>query len=381
MRVFNRKTGILLSGGVLFAALLAGCGSGNGGNTAGNASTGTSPQQSSTPQSSTGATVNLTGAGSTFDNPLFSAMFPDYERAHPNVKINYQSIGSGGGIQALTNKEVDFGASDAPLKPDQEQAVGGADAVVHIPVTIGPAAIFYNLPGVDKLQLDGTTLTKIFAGKITKWNDPAIAADNPGVKLPSNNIVVAHRSDGSGTTSIITHYFAAVDPQDWPESNASTSPDWHNVGVGAKGTEGVASTVRSTKYSIGYGELSYAKQSNMPVVWVKNKAGKFVEPTVEAASAAAAQFQLPADGKIYIVNADGADSYPITGFSWVIVYTKQTDATKGKELVNLLKWMITDGQSKAASLYYAPLPDSVQQFGLHQLQKITGPDGQPLLQQ
>jgi phosphate transport system substrate-binding protein len=256
----------------------------------------------------------LLGAGSTFDNPLFSKMFSEYNKA-TGVKVNYQSIGSGGGILQLTNKTVDFGASDAPLNPTQDSAAGAP--VLHIPITAGAVVLSYNLPDVkDTLQLTPSVIADIFLGKITKWDDAQISAINPGVKLPSLPILVAHRSDGSGTTNIFTTYLTKVSDEWNTKVGKGNSVNWP-AGLGGKGNEGVAGTVKQTQGAIGYIELAYAIQNKMPYAKVQNKAGNFIVPNI-ASVTAAADIDIPADSKVSLTNTEAAQGYPIAGFSWIV---------------------------------------------------------------
>ncbi len=315
------------------------------------------------------AMVNVTGAGSTFDYPAFTKWFEAYGKVDPGVQFNYQSIGSGGGIKNLLNQTVDFGASDAPMKDEAMATAPGK--ILHIPVVIGGEAITYNLPGSPKLKLDGDTLANIYLGNITKWNDPKIAALNPGVSLPDLPIVVVHRSDGSGTTFIFTDYLSSVSPIWADTSGKGTSVKWPAaVGIGAKGNEGVAGQVKQTPGAIGYVELAYAKQNQMTYATLKNAAGNFVDPTLDTVSAAMATAQIPDDFRFSIVNAPGDQAYPIAGASWVLVYQKQKGADHGTKLVAFLKWAVTDGQKITSTLDYAPLPDSVVQRELKLLGTI-----------
>ena len=304
----------------------------------------------------------LQGAGSTFDFPLFSKVFDAYQK-QSGVKVNYQSVGSGAGIQQLTKKTIDFGASDAPLNAEQQKAAEAAGGpVLHLPITLGAVAVGYNLP-IKNLKLDGPTLADIYLGTVTKWNDPRIASLNPGVKLPNTAIAVVHRSDGSGTTFIFTAYLSAVSPQWKSKVGNSIAVSWP-VGIGGKGSEGVSGQVNNVAGGIGYFELSYAKQNSINTALIKNEAGKFLAPSVSGATAAAASAanHMPADLKAVFVNAPGAASYPISGFSWIVVYKNQPNAAKGKELVKLLTYVVTTGQSFSQALYYAPLPDTVRKL-------------------
>ena len=351
----------------LFSAGLVSCG--GGGSTSGSDST----------ASASGDDNTIIGAGSSFDNPLFSKQFSEYNKSN-GLKINYQSVGSGAGIAQLTAKTVDFGASDAPMNGKQDSAVSGP--VVHIPITAGAVAIAYNLPDVkDTLQFTPGVLADIFLGKITKWNDPQIAAVNKGVKLPSTPIVVAHRSDGSGTTSIFTTYLSKVSDEWNTKVGKGSSINWP-TGLGGKGSEGVGGLVKQTPGAIGYIELAYAVQNNMPYARVQNKAGKYISPSIPAVSAAA-NIQIPADTKVSLTNTDAADGYPISGFSWVLLYKEQKygdrSADRAAKLVKLISWMIHDGQQYSSALTYAPLSSAAVNAGDAVLKTVTY-DGKPILQ-
>jgi len=330
--------------------------------------------------SKSGDDNTLLGAGSSFDNPLFSKMFAEYAKTAGNPQVNYQSIGSGGGIKALTDKTVDFGASDAPLSDDQAKAMG-ADAV-HIPVTAGAVVLSYNLPEVkDTLMLTPDVLANIFLGNIKKWNDPKIAAINKGVKLPSTDIVVAHRTDGSGTTNIFTTYLTKVS-KDWETKvGKGSSVNWV-AGMGGKGNEGVAGLIKQTPGAIGYIELAYAVQNGMAYAKMQNKAGNYITPSI-ASVTAAANIDIPADGKVSLTNTEAADGYPISGFSWVIIYKEQKynnrSADRAKKMLTLIQWMIHDGQQFGAPLNYAPLSAKAVSVGDAQLKSVTY-DGKPVLQ-
>lgn len=332
------------------------------------------------PAGAQGSQITLNGAGSSFDNPLFSKAFSEYTKQNPNVRVNYQSVGSGAGIKQLTEKTVDFGASDAPMTDEQLQAVGGPDAVVHIPVTLGAVAIAYNLPGVKEgLKLNGDVLSAIYLGNITKWNDEKIKALNPDVELPDTDIAVVHRSDGSGTSDIFTTYLAAVS-SDWKSKVGSgLAVEWP-VGIGAKGSEGVAGQVKQVEGAIGYFELAYATQNKLTVAAIADSTGAAVMPSPASASAcaAAAAGNLPADLRVRIAGCEGAGAYPISGFSWIILYTNQTDATRGAALVEAIDWLLHDGQQFSTDLSYAPLPAAVVSQATAKLQTVTA-NGQPLL--
>jgi len=310
----------------------------------------------------TGAQAQLliNGAGATFPYPIYSKWFDEYAKVDPSVRFNYQSIGSGGGQKQITAQTVDFGASDGPMSDENLAKAPGK--ILHIPTVAGADVITYNLPGNPKLKLDGEAIANIYLGNITKWNDPKIAALNPGVELPDLPMVVVHRSDGSGTTFIFTDYLSSVSPV-WADSvGKGTSVKWPaSIGVGAKGNEGVAGQVKQLSGAIGYVELIYAKQNQMPYADVKNAAGNFIAPTIESVTAALATAKIPEDFRFSMVNPPGDTAYPIAGATWLLVYEKQKDASKGKKLVEFLNWAVTKGEGMAASLDYASLPDNVQQ--------------------
>lgn len=319
-----------------------------GANNAATASSTTSSSQS----------IDLTGAGATFPYPIYSKWFSDYAKL-TGVKINYQSIGSGGGIRQLSEETVDFGASDSPMS-DEEMAKAKGGPIIHFPTVLGADVITYNLPGVSApLKITPDVIAAVFMGRIKKWNDSRLASLNPGVSLPSQDILVVHRSDGSGTTYIFTDYLSTAVPA-WKTSVGKGKEVKWPVGLGAKGNEGVAGQVKQTPGSVGYVELAYATQNNLPIAAVRNKAGQFVAASVPAVTAAAAgaATALPAntDYRISIVDAPGADSYPISSFTWILVYQHQRDAVKGKKLVDFLNWALTDGEKEAVTLDYAPLP-------------------------
>jgi phosphate transport system substrate-binding protein len=303
--------------------------------------------------------VDLTGAGATFPYPIYSKWFADYAQ-NTGVKINYQSIGSGGGIRQLSEQTVDFGASDGPMS-DQELAAAKGGPVLHFPTVMGAVVITYNVPGVVRsLNLSGDVIADIFAGKITKWNDARIVAQNRGVALPNSDILVVHRSDGSGTTYIFSDYLSAVSPT-WSSSLGKGKEIKWPVGLGGKGNEGVAGQVKQTPGSIGYVELAYAKQNALPHANVRNAAGRFVTPSIGSVTAAAASMKLPknTDYRVSIANAPGKDSYPISSMTWLLVYQNQTDKVKGTKLVDFLRWAYKNGEKSAASLDYAPLPSTM----------------------
>jgi len=296
----------------------------------------------------------LTGAGATFPYPLYSKMFDEYNKVC-GVKVNYQSIGSGGGIQQLKEQTVDFGASDGIMDEKQRsEAKGGA--VLHIPTVAGAEAIVFNLPGIKRSQLKLTpeVLADIYLKKISKWNDKRIQALNPNVKLPDLTIAVVHRSDGSGTTFIFTHYLSQVSPEWKDKVGFATSVNWPGD-VGGKGNEGVANSVKQIPGAIGYVELAYAKQNNMDWAQLQNKAKKYVDPSLEGAAAAADIATLPDNMEVMITDSSNASAYPISGFTWLLVYENQTDAAKGDAVAQLTWWMLHEGQQYALPLEYAPL--------------------------
>ncbi len=307
------------------------------------------------------AATTLTGAGSSFDYPFFSKAFYIYNQKNPDVNVNYQSIGSGGGIQQFTAKNVDFGATDVPMNPDELARAG--QPVLQIPVALGGAAIAYNLPGVTAtVKLTRQVLADIYLGKVQKWNDPAIAKLNAGVSLPDMPIVVVHRSDGSGTSYIFTDFLSHVSA-DWKSKvGTGKSVSWPAPSsVGAKGNEGVAGQIKSQPGAIGYVELAYVIENHMSAAMLQNKAGKWVSCTPEAVAAAAASKPEVSATNFSIVDASGAGSYPIAGYSWVVVYKKPADAARGKVLHDVLSWLVgPQGQSNAKSVDYVPLPGNVQ---------------------
>ena len=310
---------------------------------------------------STSGSVDLTGAGATFPYPLYSKWFADYA-SQTGVKINYQSIGSGGGIRQLSEQTVDFGASDSPMS-DQELAAAKGGAVLHFPTVLGAVVITYNVPGLTApINLTASAIADIFAGRITKWSDTRISSLNRGANLPSTDILVVHRSDGSGTTYIFTDYLSKAVPS-WNSSVGKGKEVKWPVGLGAKGNEGVAGQVKQTPGAIGYVELAYAKQNKLPFASITNKAGKPILASVQAVTAAAASVAstLPAntDYRISVTDAPGADAYPISSFTWILVYQNQKDATKSKKLVDFLNWALTTGESEASALDYAPLPSDM----------------------
>ncbi len=315
-------------------------------------------------------TQQINGAGASFPYPIYAKWFSEYNKLNPKVQINYQSIGSGGGIRQLTAQTVFFGATDGPMTKDQILATPGH--VLHFPTVLGAVVPVYNVDGVkSELKFSGTVLADIFLGKITKWNDPAIARLNAGVNLPGLDITVVHRSDGSGTTYIFADYLGKVSPEWKKRVGVSTAVNWP-VGLGGKGNEGVAGLVKQAPGAIGYVELIYALQNKIAYGSVQNSAGKFVGASVEAvtAAAAAATAAMPADFRVSITNAPGDAVYPISSFTWLLFYENPKDKAAAKAMVEFMKWALTDGQKLAAGLGYAPLPDSVVTLEMEALKKI-----------
>jgi phosphate transport system substrate-binding protein len=308
--------------------------------------------------------TTLNGAGATFPNPMYSKWFSDYHKLHPDIQINYQSIGSGGGIRQVTEGTVDFGASDMPMTDGQltEAQTKLKTKILNIPTVLGAAVPAYNIPGVKgEVKFTPEALAGIFLGRITKWNDKAITSANPGVNFPDKDIVVVYRTEGSGTTFIWTDYLSKVSP-DWKSQvGVNASVKWP-VGMGGKGSEGVAGSIRQLQGSIGYVELIYAVQNNIAYGSVKNSAGYFVKASLESVTAAAASAaKMPADFRVSITDAPGKDAYPISSFTWLLIPEQSKDAAKGKILADFLNWMVTDGQKMTTALSYSPLPDNVAQ--------------------
>lgn len=301
---------------------------------------------------------NINGAGATFPYPIYSKWFSEYSKAHPNIKINYQPIGSGGGIRQVTEGTVDFGASDVTMT--DEQLAGAKVKVIALPTVLGAVVPVYNVPGVNKdLNFSGDVIADIYLGKISKWSDPRIAKDNPGVSFPDKPILPVYRSEGSGTSFIFTDYLSKASADFKSKVGAGAAVKWP-VGIGQKGNEGVSGMVRQSPYSFGYVELIYAEQNKMAFGSVKNQAGKFVKASTSGvtAAAAAAAKTMPADYRVSITNAAGPDSYPISSFTWLLIPT-HGDATKTKVLTDFMNWMLDQGETEAASLSYAPLPKPV----------------------
>lgn len=313
------------------------------------------------------AQMTMNGAGATFPYPIYSKWFDEYAKVDPSVRFNYQSIGSGGGQKQITSQTVDFGASDGPMSDENLAKAPGK--ILHIPTVAGADVVAYNLPGNPSLKVDADAVAGIFLGQITKWNDPKLTALNPGANLPNQEIVVVHRSDGSGTTFIFTDYLSKVSPE-WKEKvGTNTSVNWP-TGLGGKGNEGVAGQIKQTPGALGYVELIYALQNKMDYANVKNSAGNFVKPSAASITAAIATAQIPDDFRFSMTDAPGSNSYPICGATWLLVYEQQKDATKGRKLVEFLKWALTKGEDMAKDLDYAPLPAELRDRVLKRIEQI-----------
>src|ERR1039457_6082704 len=320
-----------------------------------------------TAQTGAQAQLLINGAGATFPYPIYSKWFDEYAKVDPSVRFNYQSIGSGGGQKQITARTVDFGASDGPMSDENLAKAPGK--LLHIPTVAGAAVIAYNLPGDPKLKLNSDVIVNLFLGNITRWNDPKIAALNPGVDLPDLPVIVVHRSDGSGTSYIFTDYLSNISPV-WADTvGKGTSVKWP-TGLGGKGNEGVAGQVKQLSGAVGYVELIYAKQNKMPYADVKNAAGNFITPALDSVTGALATAKIPDDFRFSMVNAPGDKAYPISGATWLLVYEQQKDAAKGKKVVEFLNWSLTKREGMAASLAYASLPESVQQRVFERIKTI-----------
>ena len=321
--------------------------------------------------------MTLQGAGATFPNPIYQKWLSEYGKIHPNVRIDYQSIGSGGGIKQIQAQTVDFGASDAPMTDDELK--GAPSPLVHIPTVLGAVVVTYNVPSVTQaLRLSPEVIANIFLGKIKKWNDPSIKQDNGSVNLPASDITVVHRAEASGTSFVFTDYLSKVSPEWKQKVGADKAPKWP-VGQGGKGNEGVTGQVKQQPNTIGYVELAYAVQNKLPVALIKNASGKFIEASVEAvtAAAAAALQQTPEDLRVSITNAPGDNTYPISSYTYILVYKEQKDADKGKALVDFLWWGIHGGEQFAKDLQYAPLPEGIVSRTEAKINSITS-GGKPL---
>jgi phosphate transport system substrate-binding protein len=356
----SRTVGRSVLGGAALAAVLFAAACGGGQQPAGEGRAAGAP----------GGTIQINGAGATFPYPIYSKWFDEYAKLHSDIRINYQSIGSGGGIRQVSNQTVFFGATDGPMTDEQLAAAPGK--ILHFPTVLGADVPVYNLPGVTDIKFTGPLLADIFLGKVTKWNDPAIAKVNPGVSLPASEITVVHRSDGSGTTYIWVDYLSKVSPEWKDKVGVATSVNWP-AGVGGKGNEGVAGLVRQTPGSIGYVELVYALQNRIPFGAVQNASGEFVKATTESvtAAAAAAAAQMPADFRVSITNAAGPGAYPISSFTWLLLFQDPKDKTQGRAMSDFMKWALTDGQRFASELGYAPLPAEVVKQELAALETVN----------
>lgn len=324
-----------------------------------------------------GSTINLQGAGATFPNPLYQKWLSEYGKLHPNVRIDYQSIGSGGGIKQIKEQTVDFGASDSPMKDDDLKSAPGE--ILHVPTVLGAVVLTYNLQAVDKpLRFSPDVIADIFLGKIKKWDDARIKADNPDASLPTLDITVVHRSDGSGTSAVFSDYLSKVSAE-WKEKvGAGTSPKWP-VGLGGKGNEGVTGQVKQTPNTLGYVELAYAIQNKLPVALIKNRAGDYVEASFDAVTAAARESlpTTPDDLRVSITDAAGKGTYPISSYTYMLVYKDQKDQAKGKALVDFLWWGIHDGEQFAKDLNYSPLPGEIVKRAEGKINSISS-GGKPL---
>jgi phosphate transport system substrate-binding protein len=340
---------------------------------------GPAPKPSSLSFGTGGHTPTLTGAGSTFDGPFFAVAFATYHQQHPGVAIGYAVVGSGAGIAAFSAKQVDFGASDVPMNATEQAAAKGG-SVTQVPVALGGEGVVYHLdlPGGARLHLTGPVLARIFLSQITRWNAPAITALNPGIDLPDAAITVVHRSDSSGTSYIFSNYLSSVSPTWAAKVGTSKTPNWP-VGEGAEGNGSVASTVYSTPWSIGYVEQAYSKGLLLPFAAIRNQAGHYVIPSLQTVAADAAQKPHITAADFSIVNQPGTNSYPISGYSWALVYTHQPGQARGQALVAMLDWLTHSGQSSAAASGYVPLPPQTQQLAHTALQQVVGPTGAHLL--
>ena len=317
----------------------------------------------------------LTGAGSTYVAPFFALAFSKYHQQHPAVTVNYSPVGSSAGIAAISAKQVDFGASDVPMNASEQAAAKGG-AITQVPDALGAEGVTYNLnlPAGARLHLTGPVLARIFLGQITRWDDPAITALNPGITLPGASITVVHRSDGSGTTYIFSNYLSSVNPTWAAKVGTGKTLNWP-AGEGAEGNGSVTSTVDRTPFSIGYIEQAYSQGLLLPLAAIRNQAGNYVLPSTQTIAAAAAQKSHITPTDFSIVNQPGASSYPISGYSWALIYTHQPDQARGQELVNMLDWLTSTGQAYAAANLYVPLPSQVRQLAHTMLQQVTGPGG------
>ena len=303
-----------------------------------------------------GQSVSLTGAGASFPAPLYQRWFSEYNKENPNVQVTYQSVGSGAGVEQFTQKTVDFGASDVAMKDEEIAAIDRG--VVLLPMTAGSIVLAYNLPDVEGLKLSRQVYVDILLGKITKWNDPAIKQINPNLNLPNSEITVVYRSDGSGTTGVFTQHLSAISPEWEQKVGSGKTVEWP-TGIGAKGNEGVTAQILQTEGSIGYIEYGYAKQQNIPVAVLQNKAGNYIAPSSESASKALSAVTLPENLRAFITDPEGADSYPIVSYTWILAYKNYDDPAKLEAFKEVINWSLTEGQAYAEELGYIPLPDNV----------------------
>jgi phosphate transport system substrate-binding protein len=327
--------------------------------------------------SGAGGAIHLQGAGATFPNPLYQKWVSEYGKLHPDVRIDYQSIGSGGGIKQIQEQTVDFGASDAPMTDADLKAAPGA--ILHIPTVLGAVVVTYNVPSITQpLNLSGEVVADIFLGKIKKWNDPRLKQDNPSADLPAADITVVHRAESSGTSFVFTDYLSKISPEWKGKVGADKAPEWP-VGQGGKGNEGVTGQIKQQPNTIGYVELAYAVQNKLPAALVKNGAGKFIAPSIDAvvAAAASASAQTPEDLRVSITNATGEKAYPISSYTYILAYAEQKNADKGRALVDFLWWGIHDGEQYAKDLLYAPLPEEIVKRTEAKINSITF-GGKPL---
>jgi phosphate transport system substrate-binding protein len=364
---YRTRTSTLTAGAAIIALALAACTTTTSTTSTSSSAPGTTAAAASSPDRT------LTGAGSTFDAPFFDLAFAKYHQQHPGVTVNYAAVGSSAGITAFAAKQADFGASDVPMTAAEQAAAKGGQ-VVQVPVDLGAEGVVYNLslPAGSRLHLTGPVIARIFLGQITSWHDPAITALNPGINLPSAPISIVHRSDGSGTTYIFSNYLSSVSPAWAAKVGAGKSPNWP-AGEGAEGNGGVAASVYRTPFSIGYVEQSYSKGLLLPSAAIRNKAGHYVIPSTQSAAADAAQKPAITPTNFSIVNQPGASSYPITGYSWALVYAHQPSQATGQQLVSLLDWLTHSGQTYAAATSYVPLPTRIRQLAHTMLQQVTGP--------
>lgn len=357
--MFDETRGTLTVLWVLLLSLVMGCEK--------RAEPGANQQTGSASPATSSATVTLQGSGASFPSPIYSRWFREFSDKNPNVRVNYQATGSGAGIKAFIEGQTDFGASDAAMTDDEiKQAQGN---VRLLPMTAGSIALTYNLEGVTDLKLSREAYVGIFLGEIKSWSDPKIVASNPGVKLPSQDVSVVHRSDGSGTTFVFTQHLSAINAKWKSGPGAAPAIEWP-VGVGGRKNDGVAALVSQTPGAIGYVEYAFAKTSNQPVALLENKGGKFVAPTLEASAQSLTAVELPDDLRAWVTDPEGAESYPIVTYTWILAKKKYADPARAKALKDVLSWCLTEGQKMSASLYYVPLPEGVSKRVLDSVHAI-----------